>query len=115
MNTENNSNQTFLEGQLGKDPITSTSADGKKLVRFSLAVNIRDRTDWYTIFSYGITADQVEKYLEKGNAVRVGVSKDKLRTSEYTNPKSGKKTVSQSYSANWVEPLDMLSRFIPAA
>ncbi len=82
-------NKIQLIGRLGQDPEIINLESGKKLVRFSLAVNsgYRDakgnrieKTDWFSITNWDKKADFVEKYLYKGKEVAV---EGKLSTRTY--------------------------------
>lgn len=62
-------NKVFLMGNLGKDPVISASATGRKRVSFSLATSRRyrdnngeqkEQTDWHNIVGWGKIADTME-------------------------------------------------------
>ena len=62
-------NKVMLIGNIGKDPIISASATGRKRVSFSLATSRRyrdnngeqkEQTDWHNIVGWGKIADTME-------------------------------------------------------
>ena len=83
-------NRVTLIGNLGADPEVRTTADGRRIVRFSVAKTERwkdasgarqERTDWHrvAIFSPGL-GKLAEDYLRKGSKVLV---EGQLRTSKW--------------------------------
>jgi single-strand DNA-binding protein len=83
-------NRVTLIGNLGADPEVRTTADGRRIVRFSVATTERwkdgsgarqERTDWHrvAIFSPGL-GKLAEDYLRKGSKVLV---EGQLRTSKW--------------------------------
>ena len=82
-------NHVQLIGNVGDDPTIPELESGKKLARFSIAVNERyknsqgekvESTDWLDVVAWGKTAEIAEKYLTKGKQVGVG---GKLKTRKY--------------------------------
>ena len=71
-------NKVFLIGNLTKNPELTTTANGKSLCRFTLAVQrkfantqgVRE-ADFLTITVWGATADNCAKYLKKGSKAAV--------------------------------------------
>ncbi len=73
-------NHISLIGNLGRDPETKETSNGKKLSKFSLATNrtyknsegefITDTT-WHNAIAWGYLADRVQKSLKKGYLVVV--------------------------------------------
>lgn len=66
-------NKMFLIGNLTADPALSTTANGKTMTRFRLAVNRRfngqngDKvTDFFRVTTFGKVAENCSKYLAKG-------------------------------------------------
>lgn len=66
-------NKMFLIGNLTADPALSTTANGKTMTRFRLAVNRRfngqngDKvTDFFHVTTFGKVAENCSKYLAKG-------------------------------------------------
>ena len=62
-------NKVMLIGNIGKDPVISASATGRKRVSFSLATSRRyrdnngeqkEQTDWHNIVGWGKIADTME-------------------------------------------------------
>lgn len=73
-----NINTVSLSGNLGKDPIISTSNNGDtKIAKFSIAVNQYDSREkqevphWFNIVALGQRADFIERFIKKGNKVVV--------------------------------------------
>lgn len=74
-------NKVMLIGNLGKDPVISASATGRKRVSFSLATSRRyrdnngeqkEQTDWHNIVGWGKTADIFEQLgIHKGMTLYV--------------------------------------------
>lgn len=73
-------NKVQLIGRLGQDPEIIDLDSGKKLSRFSIAVNSGytdqkgnrvEKTDWFTITNWDKKADFTEKYLFKGKEVAI--------------------------------------------
>jgi single-strand DNA-binding protein len=68
-------NKIILVGRLGRDPEGKALADGKRLVKFSLATDSgygeNKTTDWHNCTCFGKTAEQVEAYCKKGKMVLV--------------------------------------------
>jgi single stranded DNA-binding protein len=77
-----------IERRLGKNPETRELPRGKKVTRFSIAVNKRIRkndeittiTDWYNVEAWGYNATPASR-LEKGDPVFL---LGELRTGSYT-------------------------------
>ena len=73
-------NKVQLIGRLGQDPEIVNLESGKKLAKFSLAINENyknangekvESTQWHTISAWGATATLIEKYLSKGQEVAI--------------------------------------------
>ena len=64
-------NRIVLIGNLGRDPEIRTTQSGTKLAKFSIAVTERDETEWFNVVAFNKSAEIVERYLKKGNAVLV--------------------------------------------
>ena len=88
-------NKVVLVGRVGKAPEIRQSADGKKIVSFSLATSEsykdkngerKERTDWHNvvIFNSGL-AELADRYISKGSKVYV---EGALQTRKYKD-KSG--------------------------
>jgi len=73
--------KTILIGYLGKDPEVSYTQGGTARARFSLATSEtyndrqtgerREETQWHTVIVWGKQAENVGKYLSKGQLVTV--------------------------------------------
>ena len=68
-------NKAMLIGNLGQDPETRYTQDGKAVCNFSLATNRKDKekdkVEWHKIVVFGKLAEICEKYLKKGKLVYV--------------------------------------------
>ncbi len=59
-------------GRLATDVTTKTTVDGKEMASFSVAVNIgKDKTNFYSISSFGFLASYATEQLAKGSRVTV--------------------------------------------
>jgi|ERR1700748_145981 len=57
-------------GVLGKDPEVKTTAGGKTLASFSVAVNgYKDQVEWFNVQAWEKTAEVARDYLKKGDSV----------------------------------------------
>ena len=83
-------NQVMLIGRLGRDPESHDSPSGK-MTFFSVATSRRykdsngqpqEETEWHSIVAFGNIADEVAKYVKKGDLVYVS---GRLRTRRYTD------------------------------
>lgn len=82
-------NRVQLIGRLGRDPEGRTTATGKKLSRFSLAVDhrwktsegeARTETDWFNVEAWGRVGEIAQQYLHKGQLVYL---EGRLKTDRY--------------------------------
>jgi single-strand DNA-binding protein len=73
-------NSVQLIGRLGNDPESTTYAENKTKVRFSLATSDyyndkdgerQEETQWHNIVAFGKTAEIAEKYLDKGKEIAI--------------------------------------------
>lgn len=74
-------NKVMLIGNVGKDPVISAGATGRKRVSFSLATSRRyrdnngeqkEQTDWHNIVGWGKVADTMEQLgVKKGTTLYV--------------------------------------------
>ena len=65
-------NKVVLCGRLTKDPETVSSQSGVIITKFKVAVNRRfkkDETDFINIVTFNKTAEFVQKYFKKGQAI----------------------------------------------
>jgi single-strand DNA-binding protein len=75
-------NNCVFAGKLGKDPEIKFSADGKMMVKFSIAVyHKKDKTDWVNCVAFDKVAEQLSK-LRKGKLVTV---QGAYHDNDYTN------------------------------
>ena len=92
-------NRVQLIGNLGKDPETRFTPNGKKVAHFSLAVNNRwksaegetkEHTEWVNIEAWGRLGEICQQYLHKGSLayiegrLRTDRVEDKGETKYYT-------------------------------
>lgn len=84
-------NQVQLIGHLGNAPEIRTLESGKKMARFSIAINETyydnkgnqvTNTDWFNLIAWGKQAELAETLLDKGKEVLV---EGKLSSNEYEN------------------------------
>lgn len=87
-------NSVILVGRLTHDPEVKTSQNGKKIARYTLAVdrkgkgeNGEKQTDFITCKSFDRAADFAQNWLHKGTKIIV---RGRIETGSYTN-KDGKK------------------------
>ena len=86
-------NKVILIGNLGRDPETRQTQDGKPIVNFTLATNEtwrdratgerRERTEWHRVVVFNEhLADVAQKYLRKGSKVYL---EGQLQTRKWTD------------------------------
>lgn len=67
--------KTIIIGRLGQSPRFSTSKSGTSVCSFSMAVDTgygdRKVTDWFSVTVFGKTAENCNRYLQKGSLVNV--------------------------------------------
>lgn len=82
-------NRVQLIGNLGKDPETRFTPTGKKVCRFSVAVNrhwtssegeSKVATDWFNVEAWGRLGEICQEYLNKGSLVYL---EGRLQTDQY--------------------------------
>lgn len=73
-------NKVQLIGRLGQNPEIVNLESGKKLAKFSIAINESyknakgekvESTQWHNIIAWGPTATVIEKYVTKGQEVAI--------------------------------------------
>ena len=99
MNTLMNSVQ--LIGNVGQEPEFKSLDSGQKLVKFSLATNdyYKDKngekvkkTEWHNVVAWGNLAENMDKFLSKGNQVAV---KGKLTSRSYDDKEGNKRYLTE--------------------
>ena len=94
-------NHVQLMGRLGQDPEILNLDSGKKLAKFSLAVNENytttngekvENTNWLNIVAWGKTAEIIENYVTKGREV---VLTGKLTNRSYETKDGGKRYITE--------------------
>lgn len=90
-------NSVRLQGHLGADAEIKTTANGKKLAKFSLATNAHytnaqgekvKETQWHNLIVWGKQADFASKYLLKGKEIAVS---GKLTNNQFTDKDGNKR------------------------
>lgn len=106
-------NRVQLIGNLGKDPETRFTPNGKKVCTFSVAVNrrwkthqgdLKEATDWFNIDVWGRLGEVCQQYLHKGSRVYL---EGRLNTSKYEH--EGETRYSTKIVANQMIMLDRRS------
>ena len=72
-------NKVIISGNLGQKPELRNANSGTAVCNFSIATNSRvkkgdqweDQTDWHRIVVFGKTAENCERFLDKGSKVLV--------------------------------------------
>jgi single-strand DNA-binding protein len=95
-------NQAFLIGNLGRDPESKQTSNGKTLVNFSLATREgKDKTTWHNITAFDKTADIIMQYCKKGSKICV-----QGRISNRQYEQDGVNKIFSEVIANQIELLD---------
>ncbi len=94
-------NKVQLIGNLGNTPEVKTTANGKKIARFSIATNEVYKnangekvteTQWHNLVAWGKVADIAAQYLTKGREVAID---GKLVSRSYDDKDGNKRTVTE--------------------
>jgi len=99
-------NQVILMGRLTRDPETRSTASGKQITTFSIAVDRQgagDETDFFDVTTWEKLAEIVDKFLEKGSKVLV---QGRLQMDSWEDKETGKRRNRISITANDVTFLD---------
>ena len=84
-------NKVILIGNLGRDPETRMTADGRPICSLALATTrrykdsqgaLQEETEWHRVVLFGRQAEVAQTYLKKGNPVYI---EGRLRTRKYTD------------------------------
>ena len=96
-------NQVILMGRLTRDPELRTTASGKNITSFSIAVDrySSEETDFFEVTAWEKLAELVDQYLNKGSKVLV---QGRLQLDRWE--KDGQKNSRVSITANDVTFLD---------
>jgi single-strand DNA-binding protein len=103
-------NKIILVGNLGKDPEVRYAQSGIAVCKLRLAVTERvkdgddgwkDATEWFTITTFGKTAENAGQYLQKGRQVYV---EGRLKSDKYKD-KEGVERTSVEVIANTLQYL----------
>jgi single-strand DNA-binding protein len=97
---------TMATGNVGKIDAPSVANNGKKIIRFSLAVKVnKEKTEWLKCTCYDKKADLVEQYVKVGSKLLVD---GQIGASAYFN-KEQEPIASLSLFVNNIEFLDSRS------
>lgn len=99
-------NQVILLGRLTRDPEQRTTASGKNVVSFSIAVDRQsqdDQADFFNITAWDKLGDLVMQYLSKGRRVLV---QGRLRQDSWEDKDTGKRQSRIEVTASDVTFLD---------
>ena len=104
-------NRVQLMGRLGQDPDARFTPTGKQVVKFSLAVSnrwktdgeVKEYTEWVNIEAWGRLAEICHEYLRKGSLVYL---EGRLKTDKYVD-ESGK---NHYFTKVVVQQMQMLDR-----
>ena len=84
-------NKVILIGNLGRDPETRMTADGRPICSLALATTrrykdsqgaLQEETEWHRVTLFGRQAEVAQQYLKKGNPVYI---EGRIRTNRYTD------------------------------
>lgn len=99
-------NQVILLGRLTRDPEQRTTASGKNVVSFSIAVDRQsqdDQADFFNITAWDKLGDLVMQYLSKGRRVLI---QGRLRQDSWDDKDTGKRQSRIEVTASDVMFLD---------
>ena len=99
-------NQVILLGRLTRDPEQRTTASGKNVVSFSIAVDRQsqdDQADFFNITAWDKLGDLVMQYLSKGRRVLI---QGRLRQDSWEDKDTGKRQSLIEVTASDVTFLD---------
>lgn len=99
-------NQVILLGRLTRDPEQRTTASGKNVVSFSIAVDRQsqdDQADFFNITAWDKLGDLVMQYLSKGRRVLI---QGRLRQDSWEDKDTGKRQRRIEVTASDVTFLD---------
>ena len=99
-------NQVILLGRLTRDPEQRTTASGKNVVSFSIAVDRQsqdDQADFFNITAWDKLGDLVMQYLSKGRRVLI---QGRLRQDSWEDKDTGKRQSRIEVNASDVTFLD---------
>ena len=99
-------NQVILLGRLTRDPEQRTTASGKNVVSFSIAVDRQsqdDQADFFNITAWDKLGDLVMQYLSKGRRVLI---QGRLRQDSWEDKDTGKRHSRIEVTASDVTFLD---------
>ncbi len=95
-------NTVLLVGRLGAAPELKTTPTGKQVCNFSIATSFWDKrtqtegADWHRIVAWDRTAENCERYLDKGSQVAI---EGRLKHSSWTAPDGTKRYKTEVYAA----------------
>ena len=99
-------NKVMLIGNVGNDPETTTTNNGKMISKFRIATNYKTQqnnvTEWHKIITFDKLADIVSKYVTKGRTVYI---EGRIQTREFQT-KEGNKAYITEIIASEMQLLD---------
>jgi single-strand DNA-binding protein len=97
-------------GTVGKDPETRSTSSGKKVSKFSIAIDQgygeSKKTEWVNIVAWEKLADLVEKYVKKGKQIALSGT---LQTTSWDDKTSGTKKYKTEVVARDISFMDSSS------
>lgn len=103
-------NRVILLGNIGQDPTTRYTQDGKAVTNFSVATSEswkakdgsqQEKTEWHNCVTFGRLAEIAGEYLRKGSKVYI---EGKIQTDSYE--KDGQKRYSTKINVRELQMLD---------
>lgn len=94
-------NKVALIGHLGQDPELSTTPNGRKVARFSVATNESyqnrdgekvDQTEWHRCVVWGKKAETIHQYFHKGKEIAL---EGKLRHRSYDDKEGVRRYITE--------------------
>ena len=98
-------NKVIISGNLGQKPEIRKANSGNSVGNFSIATNQRvkkgdewvDQTDWHRIVVFGKTAENCERFLDKGSKVIV---EGRLQTRSYEDKQGNQRKTTEIVASN---------------
>tara|TARA_R100000805_G_C3622117_1_gene126943 strand:- start:65 stop:463 length:399 start_codon:yes stop_codon:yes gene_type:complete len=98
-------NKVIISGNLGQKPEIRKANSGNSVGNFSIATNQRvkkgdelvDQTDWHRIVVFGKTAENCERFLDKGSKVIV---EGRLQNRSYEDKQGNQRKTTEIVASN---------------
>ena len=98
-------NRVFISGNLGQKPEVRKAKTGTPVGNFNVATNQRvkkgdewvDQTDWHRIVVFGKTAENCERFLDKGSKVIV---EGRLQNRSYEDKQGNQRKTTEIVASN---------------